>query len=368
MIILFLLQKNWSKLLLYILLACPSVNVFSQDPHYTQYYAAPMLMNPALTGFFNGDVRASACYRSQWPSIQYPYTTGTFSVDANMLKRILKEGDVMGIGFTGLFDKSNNGGLKSNSISASFAYHKLLDPFGVNRLSIGAMATYNTRLLDYSKFVFGQQLTPLGFDHNLPTGEPINGFTSNYVDYSVGIVYSAITEESSFYCGTSIYHFNKPTESFNGPVHKIKARIVANAGGSFTVDETNKMLLSAAYMNSEFTEDLIFGAAYSKSLADEDYNLIMGAWYRYNDAVSPYVGLGYKNYRLGISYDVNVSKLTPASNLKGGFEITLSYLFTKNPENSGNAGFNFGSPGNSYHSEGGFKCPKGSSNLRWFGY
>ena len=343
-------------------------NTQAQDPHYTQYYAAPMLMNPALTGFFNGDVRASGCYRSQWPSIQYPYTTGTFSVDANMLKSILKEGDVMGIGFTGLFDKSNDGGLKTNAVSASFAYHKLLDQYGVNRLSVGAMATYNTRLLDYSKFVFGQQLTPLGFDHNLPTGEPINGFTSNYLDYSVGIIYSAITEESSFYFGSSIYHFNQPVESFNGPIHKIKPRIVANAGGSFTVGESNKLLLSAAYMNAEFTNDLIFGAAYSKALADEDYNLIMGAWYRYNDAVSPYVGLGYKNYRLGISYDVNVSKLTPASNLKGGFEITLSYIFTGNPETSGNTGFDFGLPGNSYHSEGGFKCPRGSSQLRWFGY
>jgi len=204
--------------------------VTAQDPHYTQYFAAPMLMNPALTGFFNGDVRGSVCYRNQWPSVQYPYTTGTFSVDANMLKRILKEGDVMGIGFTGLFDKSNNGGLKTNALSASFAYHKLLDQYGVNRLSVGAMATYNTRLLDYSKFVFGQQLTPLGFNSNLPTGEPINGFSTNYLDYSVGIIYSAITEETSFYCGGALYHFNQPIESFNGPIHKIKPRIVANAG------------------------------------------------------------------------------------------------------------------------------------------
>ena len=240
--------------------------VCAQDPHFTQYYAAPMLMNPALTGFFNGDVRTSACYRSQWPSIQYPYTTGTFSVDANAFKQYIKDGDIMGIGFTGLFDKSNNGGLKTNSLSASFSFHKLLDQYGINRLGIGAMATYNTRLLDYSKFTFGQQLTPLGFDSNLPTGEKTNGFTTNYIDYAVGVVYSAITEVSSFYCGTSIYHFNQPTESFNGPIHKIQPRIAANAGGNFVVGEFNKMFLSAAYMKSEFTNDLIFVVAYSKSL------------------------------------------------------------------------------------------------------
>jgi type IX secretion system PorP/SprF family membrane protein len=328
----------------------------AQDPHFTQYYSAPMLMNPALTGFFNGDVRVSSCYRSQWPSIQYPYITGTVSADANALKSYIKDGDIFGVGFTGLFDKSNNGGLKTNSMSASVSFHKLLDQFGVNRLGVGAMATYNTRLLDYSKFVFGQQLTPLGFNNNLPTGEPINGFTTNYVDYSVGIVYSAITDFSSFYSGIAIYHFNQPEESFNGPAHKIAPRISANAGGSFMVGESNKMFLSAAYMKAEFTSDLIFGAAFSKTLsqvADDNYYLILGGWYRFNDAVSPYVGLEYKNLRGGLSYDVNVSKLTPASQLRGGFELTLNYIFTQDPE------------ANALRQT---LCPRGSSQLRWFGY
>ena len=328
----------------------------AQDPHFTQYYAAPMLMNPALTGFFNGDVRVSGCYRSQWPSIQYPYITGTFSADANAFKSYIKDGDIVGIGFTGLFDKSNNGGLSTNSLSASFSFHKLLDAQGINRLGIGAMATYNTRILDYNKFIFGQQLTPLGFNPNLPTGELTNGFTTNYADYSVGIIYSAITDVSSFYCGGALYHFNQPTESFNGPIHKIATRISANVGGSFVVGESNKMFLSAAYMKNEFTSDLIFGTAFNKSLspnADDNYNLILGSWYRFNDAISPYIGLEYKNLRGGISYDINVSKLTPASNLRGGFELTLNYIFTQDPE------------ANALKQT---LCPRGSSTLKWFGY
>ena len=331
-------------------------NIKAQDPHFTQYYAAPMLMNPALTGFFNGDVRISSCYRSQWPSIQYPFVTGTVSADANAFKSYIKDGDIMGVGFTGLFDKTNNGGLKTNALSASFSFHKLLDQFGINRLGIGAMATYNTRLLDYSKFSFGQQLTPLGFDNTLPTGEAVNGFSTNYIDYSVGILYSAITDINSFYCGGSVYHFNQPNESFNGPQHTIKPRYVVNAGGNSNVGESNKMFYSAAYMNNEYTSDLIFGAAFSKSLSDiaeENYNLILGGYYRYNDAFAPYVGLEYKNLRGGISYDVNVSTLTTASKLRGGFELTLSYLFTQDPD------------ANAIKQT---LCPRGSSQLRWFGY
>ncbi len=344
-------------LFIYIICLLVSIQkIQAQDPHFTQYYAAPMLMNPALTGFFNGDVRVSGCYRSQWPSIQYPFLTGTVSADANAFKGGIKDGDILGVGFTGLFDKTNNGGLKTNALSASFSYHKLLDRFGVNRLGVGAMATYNTRTLDYSKFTFGQQLTPLGFDNTLPTGESTNGFSTNYLDYSVGIIYSAITDVSSFYCGGSVYHFNQPNESFNGPVHTVKPRFVINAGGNSNIGEANKLFYSAAYMKSEYSTDLIFGVAYGKALseiADDNYNLILGGWYRYNDAVAPYIGLEYKNLRGGISYDVNVSTLTTASKLRGGFEITLSYIFTQSAE------------ANAIKQT---LCPRGSSQLRWFGY
>ena len=329
---------------------------YSQDPHFTQYYSSQLLINPALTGFFNGDYRVSSCYRNQWPNIQYPYTTGVISVDANILKGVIKDGDIMGLGFTTLFDNSNNGGLKYNFISGSFSFHKLLDPNGIQRIGVGAMATYNTKLLDYNKFVFSQQITPQGFDSNLPTGEKINGFSTNYVDYSVGILYSAITDYSSFYCGASMYRFNQPTESFNGPVHVIKPKYVGNIGGFFEVNENNKLFLSAAYMSSEYSNDLIFGTAFSKSLAanyEDNYNLIIGGWYRYKDAVSPYLGIEYKNYRAGISYDINVSKLQTATNLRGGFELSFSYIFTRDPdENVRKQSL----------------CPKGPSQLRWFGY
>ena len=69
--------------------------------------------------------------------------------------------------------------------------------------------------------------------------------------------------------------------------------------------------------------------------------------------MAPYVGLEYKTFRGGISYDVNVSTLTTASNLKGGFEITLSYIFTKDPE------------ANAIKQT---LCPRGGSQLKWFGY
>jgi hypothetical protein len=55
-------------------------------------------------------------------------------------------------------------------------------------------------------------------------------------------------------------------------------------------------------------------------------NLYLGAWFRLGDAAIPYVGLEFGSFRLGASYDVNVSSLKPASNMRGGAEFSLIYI------------------------------------------
>jgi len=53
----------------------------------------------------------------------------------------------------------------------------------------------------------------------------------------------------------------------------------------------------------------------------------LGVWYRLQDALIPYVGLQLNAYKIGLTYDVNVSTLTTASYLRGGFELTMVYNF-----------------------------------------
>lgn len=333
----------------------------AQDPHFSQFYASPILLNPALTGVFPGDIRLSGCYREQWPSVMYPYRTGTFSADANILHNQLGDGDIAGIGLTGIFDNSNNGGLKSNSLSSSLSFHKSLYYDGTSNYTIGVgfMGSLNTRLLDYSRFVFGQQLTPQGFDPNLATGENKNGFSTSYFDYSAGVLYSALTEVNSFYMGASMYHINKPRESFNGPLHTIMPRYVLHGGGSLLCGESDRIYYSGVYMNSETFSELTLGLVYGYDLNnyyDDKDNIVLlaGLWYRYKDAVIPHVGIQKGSMRAGISYDVTVSKLQTAANMKGGFELSMSYTFTTSEETKIRRKT---------------LCPRGKqSYLKWFGY
>lgn len=66
-----------------------SINVKAQvDPHFSQYYAYPLYLNPALTGIINGDYRATAIYRNQWSSIDKPFSTTGVSADMTTRKKL----------------------------------------------------------------------------------------------------------------------------------------------------------------------------------------------------------------------------------------------------------------------------------------
>src|ERR1700756_906529 len=85
--------------------------VHGQDVHFTQYFTSPLTLNPAMTGLVSEDLRFAANYRNQWSSVSAnPYITGTVSYDMAMLKGKLPEGDALGIGILGLYDKSGTGG------------------------------------------------------------------------------------------------------------------------------------------------------------------------------------------------------------------------------------------------------------------
>jgi type IX secretion system PorP/SprF family membrane protein len=310
-----------------------SVTGYAQDPHFSQFFASPLTLNPAFTGKFDGTFRVAANYRNQWPSINSAFTTKTASADFHLLKNNLPDIDRWGIGFLALNDRNGNGALATNQFALSTAYHKGLDENGYHQIGVGFQGSYLDKRLDVSKLDFEDELTALGFTGQTSEIFPNDGMNVNYFDLSAGILYNGSTNGyNNFYLGASMYHINRPKETFQGGQYYLNSRTTIMTGGRIPTSQYNAVHYSANYSFQANANHLTFGGAYAINLNyDEDnpMNLYLGAWSRFNnvaDAIIPYIGFEVGSVHMGASYDVNISSLQPASNSRGGIELSLIYI------------------------------------------
>ena len=304
----------------------------AQDPHFSQFFASPLTLNPAFTGKFDGQWRLAANHRDQWPSIPKAYVTTSASVDFPILKSRIPTGDIFGVGLSGVSDASANSALKLNYGSISLSYHKALDEDGYNTIGAGFQATYSSMVLDISKLTFEDMLTQNGFTGT--TADVLtNGKNQNYVDLNAGLLYSGSSNGiNNFYLGASMYHINRPKVSFKDKNWYLTGRITIHGGGAFPVSDVVSVNTSVIYQIQNKASETIVGAALSLNANPGEVNptsVYIGSWYRFNDAVIPYVGLEFLGLRIGVSYDINTSSLKAATGSRGGSEISLIYIHRK---------------------------------------
>lgn len=310
--------------------------VSAQDPNFSQFFVSPLTLNPALTGKFNGDFRVAGNYRDQWPEISKAYVTSTISADMGILRGRLSELDTWGVGIMAMTDKTANGVLSSNYIALSTAYHKGIDENGLHQIGIGFQGVYVNKRLDGTKLNFLDELDANGGFTGV-SEEPIDDQQINvdHFDFNIGALYNGSTDGyNNFYLGVSAYHINRPKESFTGNIfYQLNPRVTVNAGGAIPIgDRTKTVYLSTLYSNQAGANNIVAGGAIGLlANGDEDNptTFYAGLWSRFNnvnDALIPYVGLEFNGFRLGASYDVNISSLKTASQSRGGLEISLVFI------------------------------------------
>jgi len=135
---------------------------------------------------------------------------------------------------------------------------------------------------------------------------------------------------------------NKPRESFSGDVfYTLNPRVTVHAGGAIPLgDYTRTIYLSSLYSRQAGASNIVVGGAAGFNMNEDEENpttFYAGLWSRFNnvnDALIPYIGLEFGGFRLGASYDVNISSLKTASQSRGGIEISLIYI-NRPPGNKG---------------------------------
>src|SRR5688572_11486741 len=251
------MKKILSTLIICVSLANVSI---AQDPNFSQFFASPLTLNPALTGKFDGVYRVAGNYRNQWPTINNAFLTKTASIDFGIMKNRLAEIDQLGVGVMGFTDRAGDGALTSNYLGLSIAYHKGLDEDGFHQIGAGFQGTYMNKRLDITKLTFQDQLTPFGF-----TGVTSESFSDqqvslSYFDLNAGVLYNGSTNGyNNFYLGASMYHINRPKESFQGGDYLLPARITIQGGFKIPVASYHSLHFSANHSMQANAKNTVVG-------------------------------------------------------------------------------------------------------------
>ncbi len=311
--------KRFAVFLLFALLFFMG-ELFAQDPEFSQFYANPLYLNPALAGVTICP-KANANYRNQWPAIGKAFITYNASYDqyVNFLHG--------GLGLLITADRAGNGNLNTTVISLMYAYKFNLSQHlqASGALEVG----YYQRRIAWENLKFGDMIDRVsGFINATAEKQPDNP-SIGVPDFSTGVF---LAYDDLVYGGISVDHLTQPKVGFyTDNSTQLYMKYTVHVGSVINL-----------HQNGSSGEDREFSISpnilYQQQFKFHQLNLgmyltidpfIAGLWFRYNfenaDALIPMIGLHYKNLRVGYSYDFTVSKLRSASG--GAHEVSASWQF-----------------------------------------
>jgi type IX secretion system PorP/SprF family membrane protein len=306
-----------------------SASLKAQDVHYSQFFNAPLLTNPANTGFIpDADFRIGANYRNQWSSVMaVPYKTVSAFGDAQVLRDRLENG-WLGLGGVILNDQAGSGSLTSTKIYGSLAYHQMLGLSSL--LSAGFNIGWANKHINESKLTFPDQFEGKFFDGTRPS-QAKNGFVNNYVSYidvHAGLNYAYFPDENIYInAGYSIQHVNRPKETFFGD-NTVNGRIpIRQTGFLNAILKVNDRFIinpNAYFSTQARAKELVLGINGNYNLSEfGESQLLAGVYYRFGDAVVPMIGFEVKKIQFAFSYDVTLSGLNKYNGYRGASELSI---------------------------------------------
>ena len=333
------MSKNYTLILLLFFIAN---FIQAQDKHFTQFYTAPLALNPALTGTFDGKYRVGGIYRDQWRGVlDNPYVTFAGSVDVRFDVTLdSRYKDAFAVGLLFYNDEVPGIDFSTNQIALSGAFHKGLDYDKTQFLSVGVQGGAAQRNINYEDLTFEDEFNSID-EYSFPTFEnlPENNFA--YWDLNVGINYTYSPKRNlNIFVGGAIHHILKPQVTFYSAEDNGDSRLYSkySAQISAQLPLTEKLSLTPRFLIASQGPHLEINTGTNFRIAFNDYSnsaLHVGGWVRpvstvdtsYElDAIVAMVGFELGNVLLGLSYDINLNDLTTTRQGQGAFEISLAYL------------------------------------------
>jgi len=306
-----------------------------QDLHFSQFYYAPLQLNPALTGIFQEDIRFSANYRRQWKSVPVDYLTFSGVVDGKITQLSFPNGFFSG-GLVFNHDVAGDGNLTYSNLSATASYTQKITEQQL--ITAGLLVGAGQRRIDLSQLNFGNQFNGDLFVRAAPTRENLDQTSIQYLDFGVGFNWHLQEEEQKYWgdLGIGIFHLIQPDVGFYNQTKTALPRrysIYGNIG--FAIHERAGLEFNGYFQKQNTYTESVIGSGVKYQLMDtrgRELELRFGLGYRIlgaRDAFIPSISVAYNTWILGFSYDFNQSAFELATNGRGGPELALQYRITK---------------------------------------
>jgi len=284
-----------------------ALNSVAQDVHFSQFKVSSFLLNPALVGAQNNDYKASLQRKSQWASVSVPFNTLSFSLER---KDILPNHNI-GVQF--LNDIAGDSRFKTTGINLGYA--KKLAVTADNLFSFGAGLGIFQRSIVFDDLVFN---------------DPENLSNLNFIfpDVAIGVAnFYTLNKNMVLESGIAFYHINKPKQSLTAnDAIRLQQKMNIHTALNYAYTDNLSIQPKLVFSNQDTDKEFLLGCDVNYLLeGEQDILLKSGIADRLNDALILYFGAEIEGLSCVVSYDVNTSSLTNASNNKGGFEFALVY-------------------------------------------
>lgn len=319
-----------SLLLLFLLIGKVSK---AQDMHFSQIGNSPLNISPALTSVFSGDVRFIGNFKSQWQSVPVNYMTFSGAYEMKFLNKNMPNSQFGG-GLIFNYDQAGFGDLSLSQLGVNLSYtHRMSKR---NFLSGGFQVSGNQRMFKPGQLSFDDQFDGEIYNSDMGSQEIFEDPSFYYLNFSAGLNWHFQIPErrTRFDFGLGVFNLNQARQSFfNLDEVDLSRRIHVHGLGSFMVAKNMDFSLLALLSNQgPYTETLVgFGAKiYLNQTMTKELAIQFGANYRVGDALIPTFEIDFRNtIRIGVSYDVNTSIFTEATNGKGSPEFSIIYTLNK---------------------------------------
>ncbi len=311
-----------------------TVSVQAQDPLFSQFYYAPLYMNPALTGCMRNDFRISGVNRMQWTRLPQPLMYTNVSVD----KHLYYPQASMGL----MVNHFSEGYLRTTGVYLSLAKNigsrteECHDLF----ISMGMQIGWVWKGLNTSKLLFGDQLSETQGILGIPSdAEIFRQPNQNYLDAGAGL----LATWGNFCAGSALHHITRPHDGLGGSSRSSRLPMRLTANLSYNNERENvqpivvkpSVVLNLQGKSSslavgaliDFKEYFSELSIWYRNNADfggnSSHSISAGINFRFLDKKAAYNNGVDKRYRLGSSVDMYLynptSRHTGLSFEGGGF-------------------------------------------------